>query len=149
MWRGYMDSHALSSALPCVLPYRGEFGETADFALMGDNACDRESFLPMLRRDPHLAELDQDLNFAEMIVAAQGDMLDIPSFLDRARLVIDAYVRRAGNHLTTVFARDPNVGLCLEQKVAALAYSVNAVRSGAAPSPLKASRRVKDIFGRG
>jgi hypothetical protein len=144
-----MDSYAVSSEAPCALPYRGEFGETADFARVGDNAGDRESFLAMLLRDPHLAELEHDLNFAEMILAAQGGRLDISGFLDRARPAIDAYVRRAGNHLATVFARDPNVGLCLEQKVAALAYSVNAARSEAAPPPLKASQRVKDIFGRG
>jgi hypothetical protein len=145
-----MDSYVVSSELPCVLPYRGEFGETADFAQVGENASDRERFLAMLLRDPHLAELDHDLNFAEMILAAQGGgMLDIASFLDRARLAIDLYVRRAGNHLTTVFARDPNVGLCLEQKVAAFAYSVNSATNGAAPPPLKASQRVKHIFGRG
>src|SRR3981081_1437827 len=145
-----MDSYAVSSELPCVLPYRGEFGETADFALVGENAGDRERFLAMLVRDPHLAELDHDLNFAEMILAAQGGgMLDIANFLDRARLAVDSYVRRAGNHLTTVFARDPNVGLCLEQKVAAFAYSVNSATNGAAPPPLKASQRVKHIFGRG
>src|SRR5260221_8564336 len=116
-----MDSCAVSPDLPCVLPYRGEFGETADFTRVGDSASDRESFLAMLLRDPHLAELDHDLNFDEMILAAQGGILDISSFLDRARLAIDAYVRRAGNHLTTVFPRDPTVGLCLQQKVAAFA----------------------------
>src|SRR5450631_3483497 len=145
-----MDSYAVSSELPCVLPYRGEFGETADFAQVGEHASDRESFLAMLLRDPHLTELDHDLNFAEMILVAQcGGNLDIASFLNRARVAVDAYVRRAGNHLTTVFARDPNVGLCLEQKVAAFAYSVNAATNEAAPTPLKASQRVKDIFGRG
>src|SRR5438874_6311916 len=143
-----MDSRAVSSELPCVLPYRGEFGETVNLARV-KNASDRESLLAMLLRDPHLAELDHDLNFAEAMLAAQGGMLDIASFLDRARLAVDAYVRRAGVRLTTVFIRDANVGLCLEQKVAAFAYSVNSASNGTPPPPLKASQRVKDIFGRG
>src|SRR5215218_1892426 len=143
-----MDSCAVSSEVPCALPYRGEFGVTADLSRMGESAGDRESLLAMLLRDPHLAELDHDLNFAEAIRAAQSGRLDISGFLDRARPAIDAYVRHAGNHLTAVFARDPNVGLCLEQKVAAFAHGVNSASNETASPPLKASQRVKDIFGR-
>ena len=132
-----------------MLPYRGEFGETIDLARGGQTAGDRASLLAMLLRDPHLAELDHDLNFAEVMLAAQGGMLDVASFLDRARFAVDAYVRRAGIRLTEIFSRDPNVGLCLEQKVAAFAYSVNSASNTTSPPLLKASRRVKDIFGRG
>jgi hypothetical protein len=143
--------HGLSTVGHCVLPYRGEFGEILDFerSLTAAEAGTTARLLTALLTDSHLSELDQDLRIADALHAYKVDAFDAAEFLERGRLAIAAYVRRAGPWLRTVFVRDTNTTGCLEHKLISLACALTAVRDGTPPPrPLTASERVKELFGR-
>jgi len=128
-----------------VLPYRGEFGETIDFErlLTEAEAGTTAPLLTALLADPHLAELDRDLRVADVLHAYRRGAFDAAEFLERGRLAIAAYVRRAGPWLRTVFVRDDNTTGCLEHKLISLVCALTAVRDGnSTPAPLTASERV-------
>ena len=134
-----------------MLPYRGEFGETIDFErlLTEAEAGTTAPLLTALLADPHLAELDRDLRVADVLHAYRRGAFDAAEFLERGRLAIAAYVRRAGPWLRTVFVRDDNTTGCLEHKLISLVCALTAVRDGnSTPAPLTASERVKELFGR-
>ncbi len=133
-----------------MLPYRSEFGETTDFQqLAASEAVSAGGLLAAVLADPHLANLDRDLRFGDVLHDYERDAFDRTAFLDRGRLAVAAYVGRARDWLGTVFVRDGNVDMCLEHKLISLACCLSAARDGriAAP-PLVASKRVEGIFGR-
>lgn len=134
-----------------MLPYRGEFGETLDFErlLTASEAGTTARLLTALLTDSHLSELDRDLCIADALHAYKVGTFNAAEFLERGRLAIAAYVRRAGPWLRTVFVRDSNPTGCLEHKLISLACALTAIRDGPAPpAPLAASERVKELFGR-
>jgi hypothetical protein len=133
------------------LPYRGEFGAAIDFGRLAvaKEARERGDLLAALLSDPHLAELDRDLRFADAVLASQRGRFDGSAFLDRGQLAIGGYVRRAGPWLRTVFTRDEHVDLCLQHKLVSLIGSLDsAPRAAPPPAALKPSQRVKEVFGR-
>ena len=132
------------------LPYRGEFGAAIDFERLvaAKEARVREHLLSALLSDPHLADLDRDLRFADALLASQRGTFDGAAFLDRGRLAIGAYVQRAGPWLRTVFTRDEHVDLCLLHKLVSLVSSLDPAPRAAPPPALTPSQRVKEVFGR-
>jgi hypothetical protein len=101
-----------------TLPFRGEHGEPLDFDdLAAQNRSGRSRrLLRALLRDPHLAALDADLDFAGMLRQARLGTFDANASREQGRQAIAAYVQRSAAELCAAFPRDAsNLAVILEQ----------------------------------
>jgi hypothetical protein len=132
------------------LPFRGEFGASLDLGVLAaENAAGRGAgLLAAVRRDPHLAALDRELGFANVLRRSRRSTFDAEEFLMRGRAAIGAYCRRERRTLARVFTPNSNVALLLEQKLFSLSNLLVRVPAPPQPRPLVASTVVLDLFKR-
>src|SRR5438477_9618085 len=91
-----------------ALPFRGEFGAPVNLGELAawNNAGHGARLLAALLKDPHLAAVDRDLHFADVLRRARQGAFDEAALLDCGRRAIAEYVRRARSELKGVFTRD-------------------------------------------
>lgn len=132
-----------------MLPFRSEFGESMNVAALAarNRAGAGEALLAALLKDPHLAALDRDLRFADVVRDAQTGTFDRRRFLDRGRGAVAGYLRRSRTELAAVFSRDAAIDVLLQQKLTTISNPLSApVRRTRTPPPLTPSRQVRELF---
>lgn len=131
------------------LPFRAEFGDPLDLAALTavNGGGDAAPLLAGVRRDPHLAALDRDLDFAGAARQSRLGTFDERAFLECGERAVARYVRRESTHLRRVFTRDADVSVPLRQKLVAVAAALRATPI-AFTDRLRPSRRVERLFGR-
>lgn len=132
-----------------VLPFRGEFGDPLDLAALAaiNHDGDASPLLEGVLRDPHLAALDSDLDFAAAARQSRSGHFDERAFLDSGQQAITRYIRRSRAPLRLVFTRHADPERLLRQKLVAVAAALR--NEPTAPRPgIRPSCRVEALFGR-